>query len=136
MSTESLKQKTTKGIFWSSVERFSNQGVSFIFSILLARLLAPSDFGIVAMIGIFFAVAQSFVDSGFSNALVRKTDRREEDLSICFYFNILVGFVFYILLFLCSPFIADFYDQPILSPIVKISGLNILINSLCIVQQG
>lgn len=75
MVTDSLKQKTTKGLFWSSVERFSNQGVSFIFSIILARILAPSDFGIVAMIGIFFAVAQSFVDSGFSNALVRKTDR-------------------------------------------------------------
>lgn len=136
MSTESLKQKTTKGFFWSSVERFSNQGVQFFFSIILARLLSPSDYGIVAMVVIFFAIAQTFVDSGFSNAIVRKKDRTESDLSTCFYFNILVGFVFYILLFLCSPFIAEFYGQPILSPIVKISGLNVLINSLCIVQQA
>ena len=136
MSTESLKQKTTKGLFWSSVERFSNQGVQFFFSIILARLLSPSDYGIVAMVVIFFAIAQTFVDSGFSNAIVRKKDRTESDLSTCFYFNILVGFVFYILLFLCSPFIAEFYGQPILSPIVKISGLNVLINSLCIVQQA
>lgn len=136
MVTDSLKQKTTKGLFWSSVERFSNQGVSFIFSIILARILAPSDFGIVAMIGIFFAVAQSFVDSGFSNALVRKTDRREEDLSTCFYFNIGVGIVAYIVLFLIAPFIADFYNQPILSPIIRITGLGVVLNSLCVVQQA
>ena len=136
MVTDSLKQKTTKGLFWSSVERFSNQGVSFVFSIILARILAPSDFGIVAMIGIFFAVAQSFVDSGFSNALVRKTDRREEDLSTCFYFNIGVGIVAYIVLFLIAPFIADFYNQPILSPIIRITGLGVVLNSLCVVQQA
>lgn len=136
MSEQTLKQATTKGLFWSSVERFSNQGVSFVFSIILARLLAPSDFGIVAMIGIFFAVAQSFVDSGFSNALVRKTDRREEDLSTCFYFNIGVGIVAYIVLFLIAPFIADFYNQPILSPIIRITGLGVVLNSLCVVQQA
>lgn len=136
MSDQTLKQATTKGLFWSSVERFSNQGVSFIFSIILARILAPSDFGIVAMIGIFFAVAQSFVDSGFSNALVRKTDRREEDLSTCFYFNIGVGIVAYIVLFLIAPFIADFYNQPILSPIIRITGLGVVLNSLCVVQQA
>ena len=67
MSADSLKERTAKGLFWSSVERFSNQGVQFVFSIILARLLSPSDFGIIAMITIFFAVAQSFVDSGFSN---------------------------------------------------------------------
>lgn len=136
MVTDSLKQKTTKGLFWSSVERFSNQGVSFIFSIILARILAPSDFGIVAMIGIFFAVAQSFVDSGFSNALVRKTDRREEDLSTCFYFNIGVGIMSYIVLFLIAPLVASFYNQPILSPIIRITGLGVVLNSLCVVQQA
>lgn len=136
MSDQTLKQATTKGLFWSSVERFSNQGVQFVFSIILARLLAPRDFGIVAMIGIFFAVAQSFVDSGFSNALVRKTDRKEEDLSTCFYFNIGVGIVAYIVLFLIAPFIADFYNQPILSPIIRITGLGVVLNSLCVVQQA
>ena len=136
MATDSLKQKTTKGLFWSSVERFSNQGMSFFFSVILARMLAPSDFGIIAMITIFFAVAQSFVDSGFSNALVRKTDRREEDLSTCFYFNIGVGIVAYIVLFLIAPFIADFYNQPILSPIIRITGFGVVLNSLCVVQQA
>lgn len=134
--SESLKRATAKGLFWSSVERFSNQGVQFIFSIVLARLLSPSDFGIIAMITIFFAVAQSFVDSGFSNALVRKTDRREEDLSTCFYFNIAVGLAAYIVLFLIAPFVATFYNQPILSPIIRITGLEVVLNSLCVVQQA
>lgn len=132
----SLKQATTKGLFWSSVERFSNQGVQFVFSIILARLLSPSDYGIIAMVTIFFAVAQSFVDSGFSNALVRKTDRVEEDLSTCFYFNIGVGIIAYIVLFLIAPLVANFYNQPILSPIIRITGLGVILNSLCVVQQA
>lgn len=136
MPQQSLKQKTTSALFWSSVERFSNQGISFFFSILLARMLDPSDFGIIAMITIFFAVAQSFVDSGFSNALVRKTDRIEEDLSTCFYFNIAVGLVAYIVLFFIAPFVATFYNQPILSPIIRITGLGVVLNSLCVVQQA
>jgi polysaccharide biosynthesis protein len=134
--SESLKQATTKGLFWSSVERFSNQGVQFVFSIILARLLSPSDYGIIAMVTIFFAVAQSFVDSGFSNALVRKTDRVEEDLSTCFYFNIGVGIIAYIVLFLIAPLVANFYNQPILSPIIRITGLEVMLNSLCVVQQA
>ena len=136
MSTDSLKQKTTSGLFWSSVERFSNQGVQFVFSIILARLLSPSDSGIIAMVTIFFAVAQSFVDSGFSNALVRKADRTEEDLSTCFYFNIGVGIIAYFVLFLIAPLVATFYNQPILSPIIRITGLGVILNSLCVVQQA
>lgn len=136
MSTDSLKQKTTSGLFWSSVERFSNQGVQFVFSIILARLLSPSDYGIIAMVTIFFAVAQSFVDSGFSNALVRKADRTEEDLSTCFYFNIGVGIIAYLMLFFIAPLIAKFYNQPILSPIIRITGMEVIFNSLCVVQQS
>ena len=124
------------GLFWSGVERFSYQGVSFLFSIILARILAPSDYGIVAMIAIFFAVAQSFVDSGFSNALVRKPDRTEKDLATCFYFNIAVGAAAYILLFTIAPLVADFYNQSILSPIIRITGLEVILNSLCVVQQA
>lgn len=134
--SDSLRHKTTKGLFWSSVETFSNQGVQFVISIILARILAPSDYGIVAMTVIFFAIAQSFVDSGFSNALVRKKDRTEEDMSTCFYFNIVVGFVAYAVLYVISPWVANFYNQPILSPIIKVSGLNVILSSLCVVQQA
>lgn len=133
---ESLKQKTKSGLLWSSIERFSNQGVQFIFSIILARILLPSDYGIIAMLSIFFAVAQTFIDSGFSNALIRKPDRTEKDNSTAFYFNVIIGLVSYTVLFLIAPIVADFYKQPILSPILRVSALSVVFNSLCIVQQA
>jgi polysaccharide biosynthesis protein len=80
--SDNLKVKAARGLFWSSVDRFSSQGISFVFSIFLARILDISDYGIVAMIVVFMAVAQAFVDSGFSSALIRKPDLNEEDKSI------------------------------------------------------
>jgi teichuronic acid exporter len=131
-----LRRKTTRGLFWSSVDRFSNQGIQFVFSIILARILAPSDYGIVAMIVVFTAIAGTFVDGGFTNALVRKPELSELDKSTAFYFNIVVGFVCYALLFFTSPFIASFYKTPILSPIVKVTGLNVIFGSFCVVQRA
>lgn len=126
---ESLKHKTVKGVLWSSVERFSGQGVTFVFSIILARLLTPDDYGIVTMISIFFSIAGCFIDSGFGSALIRKKDRTEEDIYTCFTFNVIVSIACYILLFFCAPLIARFYNQPILTPIVRISGLNLMIGA-------
>lgn len=127
--TESLKHKTVKGVLWSSVERFSGQGVTFVFSIILARLLTPDDYGIVTMISIFFSIAGCFIDSGFGSALIRKKDRTEEDIYTCFTFNVIVSIGCYILLFFCAPLIARFYNQTILTPIVRISGLNLMIGA-------
>ena len=87
---ENLKQKTVSGIMWSAIERFSLQGVQFIIQIILARLLLPSDYGMIGMLAIFLQVAQVFIDSGFTNALIQKKDRTEEDFATVFYFNILV----------------------------------------------
>jgi len=134
--SESLKTKTVNGLKWSAIERFSAQGVQFVIQIILARLLLPSDYGIIAMLTIFIAISQTFVDSGFSNALIRKLDRNEDDNTTAFLFNIGVGFIFYGILFFCSPLIAKFYDTPLLSPITKLLGLSVLFNSLCIVQQA
>lgn len=127
--SETLKHKTVKGVVWTSVDRFANQGVSFVFSIVLARLLSPSDYGIIAMTAIFFSVAGCFIDSGFGSALIRKKDRTEEDLYTCFFFNVVVSIACYMLLFLCAPLIAKFYNQPILTAIIKISGLNLVIGA-------
>lgn len=135
MSSE-LKQKATHGIFWSCVERFGNQGVSFCFSIFLARILAPKDYGIVAMINIFTVIAQSFVESGFGSAIIRKPDLNEYDKSTAFIFNMVVGVACYIILFIASPWIADFYNTPILSPIIKVTSLGIIYNALCSVQSA
>ena len=134
--SESLKTKTVNGLKWSAIDRFSAQGVQFVIQIFLARLLLPSDYGVIAMLAIFIAISQTFVDSGFSNALIRKLDRNEDDFTTAFIFNIGVGLFFYGILYVCSPFIANFYNLPLLSPITKLLGLSVLFNSLCIVQQA
>ena len=115
---ESLKHKTLKGTLWSSVERFSVQGIAFVVMIIMARILTPEDYGLVGMVTIFIAVSQSLVDSGFSQALIRKQDRTETDNSTVFFFNIAVGLFLYLILFLCAPLIARFYDQPVSAAII------------------
>ncbi|MCL1933211.1 MAG: lipopolysaccharide biosynthesis protein [Candidatus Azobacteroides sp.] len=132
----SLKQKAVSGIFWSSIERFSVQGVQFVLGIIMARLLLPADYGLIGMLAIFLAVSQSFIDSGFSNALIRKQNRTETDFSTVFYFNIVVGLVFYFILFFTSPYIAAFYNAPILESLTKVVAVNVFIGSLTIVQRA
>lgn len=126
----SLKDKTVKGVIWSSIDRFSAQGIQFVFSILIARLLLPEDYGVIAMLGIFMAVSQTFIDSGFGSALIRKIDRTETDFSTVFYFNIAVASVFYAILFFSAPAIANFYETPLLESVTKVVALNLIINSL------
>ena len=133
---ESLKNKTVKGTIWSSLERFSVQGVHFLVMILMARILTPADYGIVGMLAIFIAISQSLVDSGFSQALIRKQDRSEIDNSTVFYFNIAVGIVMYLILFFSAPLIADFYNEPLLVPITRAIGLSVVFNSLAVVQRA
>jgi len=133
---ESLKGKTISAIIWSSVERFSVQGIQFLIMIIMARLLQPSDYGLIGMLAIFIAISQSFIDSGFSNALIRKSDRTEIDFATVFYFNIIVGLCFYLLLFFASPEIAIFYKAPQLEDITKIVAIGLLINSLTVVQRA
>lgn len=132
----SLKQTTIKAIGWSAIERFSVQGIQFFLSLFIARMLSPSDYGLIAMLGIFMSVAQCFIDSGFSNALIQKQGRTSLDYSTVFYFNIVISVFMYMLLFLLSPFIATFYNQPQLDLIVKLVGLNLVISSLSGVQRA
>ena len=126
--SELLKGKVANSVMWSAVERFSVQGIQFILTIIIARLVSPSDYGLIAMLGIFLAIAQTFIDSGFSNALIQKQDRTETDFSTVFYFNIVVGVVVYVLLYLCSPFLANFYNEPKLDLVTKVVGSNLIIN--------
>ena len=132
--SESLKHQATNSVFWSAVERFSVQGIQFLLSIIIARLVLPSDYGLIAMV--FMALAQTFIDSGFSNALIQKQNRTIVDFSTVFYFNIVVGIVIYICLFLGAPYIAEFYNEPQLTIIMKVVGLNIIIISFSIVQRA
>lgn len=132
----SLKEKTVKGVFWSSVDRFSSQGIQFIFSILIARLLLPSDYGTVAMLNIFLAISQTFIDSGFGTALIRKIDRTEEDFSTVFYFNIAAALAFYGILWFTAPYIADFYDIPLLKDITRVVALTLVFGSFSGIQSA
>ena len=132
----SLKEKTVKGVMWSSIDRFSTQGIQFVFSILIARLLLPSDYGVVAMLNIFLAVSQTFIDSGFGTALIRKLDRTEVDFSTVFYFNIAVSLFFYGVLWLASPYIAAFYDIPLLEDVTKVVALTLVFSSLSGIQNA
>lgn len=134
--TTSLKNKTIKGTIWSFIERFSVQGISFLVMIIMARLLTPSDYGIVGMITIFIAISQALVDGGFSQALIRKQNRSEVDNSTIFYFNITVGLFLYLILFVSAPLIANFYNEPLLVKITRIISLSIVINSFVVVQRA
>lgn len=131
-----LKEKTLSGVKWNAIGRFSTQGISFIISILLARILTPSDYGVVGMIGIFMAIAQTFIDSGFGSALIRKKDCTDVDFSTAFYFNVVVGVVCYLILFFSAPLIADFFSTPILRDVVRVLSINLFLNSLSIVQTA
>ena len=134
--SESLKQKTFKGTVWSSIERFSVQGISFIVMVIMARVLTPDDYGLIGMLTVFIAVSQSLVDSGFSQALIRKQDRSEVGNSTVFYFNICAGIALYIILYLCAPIIARFYNEPILTPLTRLISLSVIINSFVVVQRA
>lgn len=132
----SLKQQTFFGVFWSAVERFSVQGIQFILSLVIARQLLPSDYGLIAMLSIFMAIAQCFINSGFSNALIQKQERSDTDYSTVFYFNIVVGVLMYLILIVVSPYISSFYNQPILKEIIIWIGLNLVISSFATVQRA
>lgn len=133
---DSLKQKAAKGILWSTVERFSVQGVQFVIMIVMARLLTPYDYGIIGMLAIFIAVAQSLIDSGFSQALIRKQDRTDVDNNTVFYFNIVVSALLYLILYVSAPFVADFYETPQLCSVMRVVCLGIVFNSFAVVQRA
>lgn len=125
----------SKGFFWSAVERFSIQGISFLLSIIIARIVSPSAFGLIVMIQVFLSFSQLFIDSGFTNALIQKKDRNETDYCTVFIFNMGVAILLYILFFLAAPLIADFYEEPQLKTITRVISLNLIFSSLSIVQK-
>jgi len=132
--SESLRQKTLPAFIWSAINRFGNKAIRYIVLIIIARILMPSDFGLVGMLAIFLAISQSFLDSGFSKALIQKKDSNNTDFSTIFYFNIIIGLIIYAILFFSAPLIANFYNQPILVPLTRILGLNLVINSFGLIQ--
>ncbi len=129
-----LGKKVTNGLKWSVIERTSLQFLQIILGIILARLLVPEDFGLMAMLAIFLVVATSITDSGLSAALVQKKNLSEHDTSTIFYFNILVGTIFTIVIILVAPYVSEFYEEPRLTLLLRVLSLNIIFTSLNNVQ--
>ena len=132
---ESLKNQTVSGVAWSFLERYATQGVSFIITIIMARLLSPSEYGLLGMLAIFISISQVFIDGGFSNALIQKKEKCDEDFSTVFYINVGISLVFYAILFFCAPLIARFFNEPQLVLITRVYTFNLVINALAAVNK-
>lgn len=131
-----MKSKVLSGFLWKFAERISAQLVTFVVSIVVARLLSPEHYGAIAIVNIFIALANVFVISGFGNSLIQKKDADDTDFSSVFYFNILMAIVMYAVVFMCAPVIARFYDMPILSPVLRVMGLRLIVAGINSVQHA
>jgi len=134
--SESRSQKTLSSFFFKLIESVGNQGIAFIVSLYLARLLDPADYGVLAMLTVFIAVAQVFVQSGLNTALIQRKDVDETDLSSVFYVSFGVAAAFYALLFVLSPWLADFFRMPALKDTLRVMALILLPGSLVSVQTA
>lgn len=132
---ESLKVSTTRGVIWSAIDKIIVQVGQFVIGISLARMLMPEDFGLIGMLSIFIVLSQSFVDSGMGAGLIQKKESSSVDFSTVFIFNISISILLYGILFFCAPLIAEFFNRPTLTILTRILTINIIINSLTIVQR-
>lgn len=125
--SKSIQSEVVGGLIWRFAERICAQGISLVVSIVLARLLAPDDYGAISMVMVFIAVANVFVDSGFSSALVQKKNADSIDFSTVFYFNMIFSVVLFLLMCISAPYIANFYNMKILTPVMRVLSLQIII---------
>jgi O-antigen/teichoic acid export membrane protein len=130
MAEQTLKEKTAKGLFWGGISNFVQQVVGAGFGITIARILDVGDFGLIAMLSIFTAIANTIMESGFTAALINKKVIKHEDYNAVFWFSTIAGVSIYVLLFLAAPLIAHFYEQPILTNLSRLLFLSILIASM------
>ena len=132
--SESLKEKTISGVGWSAADAFMGQGVTFIVGLVLARLLSPEEYGLIGIVTIFTTIMLGVVDSGFSNALIRKLKVTEDDYDTLFLFNLAVSVAMYGILYAGAPLIAHFFERPQLVSLTRVMGLLLIFQALSIVQ--
>lgn len=133
---DSIKNKTIGGFLWRFAERCGAQGVGFVVSVLLARLLSPNDYGTVALVNVFIAILAVFIDSSMGSALIQKKNADDLDFSTVFYFNMFMCITLYIIMFFCSPLIAKFYNRPELTTMIRVISLNFLISGVKGIQNS
>lgn len=131
----SLRDKTITGVFWSFIQQGGAQGIQFVVIIVLARVLTPEDFGLIAMLAIFLELSQILITTGFGEALIQKKNTDADDFSAIFYINLVASLTLYIILFFSAPLIADFYAQPALINLTRVLTLVLIINAFSFVQE-
>lgn len=129
-----LKDKAVSGIFWTFTQQFSMQVVYFVVQIVLARILLPAEFGLIAMLTVFIAIGTALMDSGMSQSLIRTPNPGDADYSTVFFINLGISLLVYVILFFCAPFIANFYNQPILSSVLRLYSVAFILRSFVVVQ--
>ena len=134
--TDSIRNKFFSGIVWTFIQNVAVRALGVVFTIILARILVPEDYGLIGMLSIFIAISDVFIQSGFGQALIQKTNCTDEDFSTAFYFNVIVSILIYVILFFTAPLIADFYREPQLVALTRVLSLNFVLGSLNVVQQA
>ena len=133
---DSVRSKLLHGVAWNFTEKILVKAVSFVISIILARLLSPSDYGLMGMLAIFMSVSSVFIEGGLAKALIQRQDCRDIDYSTAFVTNVLLSLVIYAILFFMAPLIADFYEEPLLVDLTRVLALTIILGSFNIVQRA
>lgn len=135
MAEQGLKDKTVKGVGWSAIDNVAQYAVTFVVSIVLARLLSPDDYGLLGIIAIFTAVCAAIINGGFTNALIRKKEVTDDDYNTAFIVNLSVSLFLYVVIFICSPVIARFFGREELVSLTRVSSIGMIIGALALVQQ-
>lgn len=133
---DKVRSQIVHGLFWNALEKFLLHGATFVISVILARLLSPSDFGLIGMLGVFMAITGAFVNSGLGSALVQKHHCTPLDYSTVFTVNVVVSIAACAILFFAAPYIAEFYHEPILIPITRVLGFNVVLGALNMVHRS
>lgn len=136
MAEKNLKSTIISSLFWKFLQTCGTSGVTFIISIILARLLLPEDYGIIALITVFIAISNIFINSGFSTALVQNKDVTDIDYSSVFYVTLGIAAIIYAILFVASPFVAAFYNQPVITPVLRVLGLTLFFGAINSIQYA
>ena len=131
-----VKEKVISSLIWKMMERIGTQGVQFVVQLILARLLLPEDYGILAITTIFISIANVFIQTGFTTSIVQKKEIDEEYTSSMFYLMLIIAIILYMVLFLISPIIASFYNEPRITPIIRILGISLIFGAITSVQNA
>ena len=130
-----LRKKSLQGVVWSFIQQFSGQILSFLISIVLARLLLPAEFGLIGMIAIIIAIGGALKDAGMSQSLIRTEKPEDIDYSTVFYINIIVSVLVYVIVFVSAPLVSRFYGEPQLVDLIRVLSIGIVLGAFSAVQK-